>query len=58
MPIIGEGDAEPNDTYRTQLVASAKAAVDYVVGRGVATKDKIAIGVRTFSPLLSSPRRL
>ena len=27
MPIIGEGDAEPNDTYIEQLVASAEAAV-------------------------------
>src|SRR5690606_41046899 len=28
MPIVGEGDAEPNDTYVKQLVASAKAAID------------------------------
>ncbi len=28
MPIIGEGDEEPNDTYVEQLVAGAQAAVD------------------------------
>ena len=28
IPIIGEGNAEPNDTYVEQLVASAKAAID------------------------------
>lgn len=36
MPVIGEGDAEPNDTYVEQLVSSATAAVDYVVGEGIA----------------------
>ena len=37
MPIVGEGDQEANDTYVEQLVASARAAVDEVVRRGVAT---------------------
>jgi len=27
MPILAEGDAEPNDTFREQLVTSAEAAV-------------------------------
>ena len=28
MPIVAEGDEEPNDTYVEQLTASAKAAID------------------------------
>jgi hypothetical protein len=28
MPIIGDGDAEPNDTYVPQLAASARAAIE------------------------------
>lgn len=28
MPIIGDGDAEPNDTYVQQLTASARAAIE------------------------------
>ncbi|GKT30817.1 prolyl oligopeptidase family serine peptidase, partial [Aduncisulcus paluster] len=28
FPIIGEGDEEPNDSFRKQLVANAKAAID------------------------------
>ncbi|WP_315790286.1 S9 family peptidase [Fischerella sp. JS2] len=40
LPIIGEGDTEPNDTYVEQLIAGAQAAVDYVVERGVATPQK------------------
>jgi hypothetical protein len=31
MPIIGEGDVEPNDTFVEQLVSSAQAAVDVLV---------------------------
>ena len=27
FPIVGEGDEEPNDTFRSQLVANAKAAI-------------------------------
>ena len=48
MPIVGEGDAEPNDTYVEQLVASAQAAVDEVVGLGVADRDRIAIGGHSY----------
>jgi hypothetical protein len=35
MPIIGEGEEEANDRYVSQLVASAQAAVDEAVRRGV-----------------------
>jgi dipeptidyl aminopeptidase/acylaminoacyl peptidase len=48
MPIVGEGDAEPNDTYVKQLVAGAKAAVDEMVRRGVAEPGRIAIGGHSY----------
>jgi dipeptidyl aminopeptidase/acylaminoacyl peptidase len=48
LPIVGEGDKEPNDTYVEQLVASAKAAVDEVVRRGVADPRRIAIGGHSY----------
>lgn len=35
FPIVGEEDQEANDTYIEQLVASAQAAVDEVVKRGI-----------------------
>jgi len=44
MPIVGEGDVEPNDSYVQQLVAGATAAVDEVVRRGVADPHRIAVG--------------
>ncbi len=54
MPIIGEGDTEPNDTFREQLVSSAKAAVDEVVRRGVADPDRIAIGGHSYGAFMTA----
>lgn len=54
MPIIGEGDEEPNDTYVDQLVLSAAAAVDEVVRRGVADRDRIAIGGHSYGAFMTA----
>jgi dipeptidyl aminopeptidase/acylaminoacyl peptidase len=43
IPIIGEGDAQPNDTYNVQLVDAAKAAVDYGVSLGVVDRKRVAV---------------
>jgi dipeptidyl aminopeptidase/acylaminoacyl peptidase len=43
IPIIGEGSAEPNDTYVEQLVAGAKAAID--AGAETGTVDRHRVGV-------------
>ncbi len=48
MPIIGEGGKEPNDTFLPQLIANAEAAVDEVVRRGVADRNKIAVGGHSY----------
>lgn len=48
LPIVGEGDKEPNDTYLEQLVSSAKAAVDEVVRRGVTDPKRVAIGGHSY----------
>lgn len=54
LPIVGEGDAEPNDTYVKQLVAGAQAAVDEVVRRGVADRDRIAIGGHSYGAFMTA----
>ncbi|KAF0250264.1 MAG: glutamyl peptidase [bacterium] len=54
MPIIGEGDKEPNDTYLQQLVSSAQAAIDEVVRRGVAARDHIAIGGHSYGAFMTA----
>ncbi|MGC1306709.1 MAG: prolyl oligopeptidase family serine peptidase [Phormidesmis sp.] len=48
MPIVGEGESEPNDTYLEQLIDSAAAAVDYLIERGVSERDRIAIGGHSY----------
>ena len=54
MPIIGEGDDEPNDTFREQLVSSARAAVEELVRRGVAEKGRIAIGGHSYGAFMTA----
>ncbi len=54
MPIIGEGEVEPNDTFVEQLVASAEAAVEEVVGRGVTDRERIAIGGHSYGAFMAA----
>jgi dipeptidyl aminopeptidase/acylaminoacyl peptidase len=54
MPIVGEGDREPNDAYVEQLVASADAAVDEVVKRGVAERGRIAVGGHSYGAFMAA----
>ena len=53
MPIVGEGDKEPNDTYLPQLIASAEAAIDDVVRRGVADRNRVAIGGHSYGAFMT-----
>ena len=54
MPIVGEGDTEPNDTFIEQLVASAQAAVDELVKRGVGDPDRMAIGGHSYGAFMTA----
>jgi dipeptidyl aminopeptidase/acylaminoacyl peptidase len=54
MPIVGEGDDEPNDRYVEQLVASAAAAVDELVRRGVAERGRIAVGGHSYGAFMTA----
>jgi dipeptidyl aminopeptidase/acylaminoacyl peptidase len=54
MPIVGEGDKEPNDTYVEQLTSSAKAAVDKVVELGVADRDRIGVGGHSYGAFMTA----
>lgn len=53
FPIVGNGEQEPNDTYLPQLVADAEAAVDEVVKRGVADRNRIAIGGHSYGAFMT-----
>ena len=48
MPIIGEGETEPNDDYVNQLVMGAEAAVEHVVSMGVSDPKRMAIGGHSY----------
>ncbi|QQP95820.1 S9 family peptidase [Lysobacter enzymogenes] len=54
MPIVGEGEREPNDTYIAQLTASAQAAIDEVVRRGVADRNRIAVGGHSYGAFMTA----
>ncbi|WP_332658850.1 S9 family peptidase [Brevundimonas sp.] len=54
MPIVGVNGAEPNDTYIEQLKASAEAAVEAVVGMGVADRDRIAVGGHSYGAFMTA----
>jgi dipeptidyl aminopeptidase/acylaminoacyl peptidase len=52
MPIIGEGTQLPNNNFRSQLVSSAKAAVDVLVEQGIADPKHIAIGGHSYGAFM------
>ena len=52
FPIIGEGDEQPNDTFRSQLVANAKAAIDAVDELGYIDRDRIAVGGHSYGAFM------
>ncbi len=54
FPIIGEGDEEPNDTFIPQLVANAKAAIDYGVARGVVDPERCAVGGHSYGAFMTA----
>ena len=52
FPIIGEGKDEPNDSFRTQLVANAEAAINAVVEKGYADRNRIAVGGHSYGAFM------
>ena len=54
IPIVGEGDKEPNDTYVEQLVASAKAAIDEGVRLGVVDASRVGVGGHSYGAFMTA----
>ncbi len=54
MPIIGEGQKEPNDTYVEQLVASAKAAIDAAAATGKVDPNRMAVGGHSYGAFMTA----
>jgi dipeptidyl aminopeptidase/acylaminoacyl peptidase len=54
IPIVGEGQAEPNDTYVEQLVASAKAAIDEGVRLGVVDRNRVGVMGHSYGAFMTA----
>lgn len=54
MPIVGEGDKEPNDYFVEQLVANAEAAIDHIVELGIGDRDRIAVGGHSYGAFMTA----
>jgi len=54
FPIVGEGKEEPNDSFRTQLVANAKAAIDAVDDLGYIDRNKVAVGGHSYGAFMTA----
>jgi dipeptidyl aminopeptidase/acylaminoacyl peptidase len=52
FPIVGEGEEEPNDSFRKQLVANAKAAIDAVDELGYIDRSKVAVGGHSYGAFM------
>jgi len=52
FPIIGEGENQPNDSFRTQLVANAKAAINAVDKLGYIDRNRIAVGGHSYGAFM------
>lgn len=54
MPIIGEGDEQPNDTFVEQLVTSAQAIADELDRRGVSDVNRLSVGGHSYGAFMTA----
>lgn len=54
IPIVGEGDKQPNDTYIEQLVESAKAAINEGIKLGVVDPKRVAAGGHSYGAFMTA----
>lgn len=54
FPIIGEGKTEPNDSFVSQLVANAAAAIDAVDSLGYIDRKKVAVGGHSYGAFMTA----
>lgn len=54
MPIVGEGDKEPNDYFLEQLVWNAEAAIDKIVDMGIGDRMRVAVGGHSYGAFMTA----
>ncbi|MBU0695514.1 MAG: prolyl oligopeptidase family serine peptidase, partial [Bacteroidetes bacterium] len=54
MPIVGESNDQPNDTFVKQLTQNAEAAINKITKMGIADPKKIAIGGHSYGAFMTA----
>ncbi len=54
MPVVGEGEVEPNDNFRNQLVMNAAAAINKLTEMGIADSGKVAVGGHSYGAFMTA----
>lgn len=54
MPIVGEGEEEPNDTFKKQLIGNAQAALDYLQSRNIIDPARAAVGGHSYGAFMTA----
>lgn len=54
FPIIGEGKTEPNDTFISQLVDNAEAAINAIDQLGYINRNKVGIGGHSYGAFMTA----
>lgn len=54
MPVIGSDPETVNDSFIDQIVAGAQAAVDFAVERGIADRDRVAVGGHSYGAFMTA----
>ncbi len=53
MPVVGDPEVM-NDTFIEQIVDSARAAIDFAVGEGVADRKRVAVGGHSYGAFMTA----
>ena len=54
MPIVGESNKQPNDTFVEQIRYSAEAAINYMVKMGIGDPKRIAVGGHSYGAFMTA----
>lgn len=55
MPIVPPApDVEPNDSFIEQLALNAEAAINFVVDRGIADRNRVAVGGHSYGAFMTA----
>jgi dipeptidyl aminopeptidase/acylaminoacyl peptidase len=54
MPIVGEGDQLPNDSFIEQLVLNSEAVINFGVELGVSDRERFALGGHSYGAFMTA----